>query len=100
MWGGVCGAGCVGWVGVGVCVCVCVGVYWCVWGGVCGWGCLWVCGFLGVGVGCVCVHFISVLSPLGVTCNAANFKISVFPLPERHASIEMHGIKCNRETNK
>ena len=74
-WCWVCGVGCVGW---GECVCMC--------------GC--VC----VGV-CVCVHFISVLSPLGVTCNAANVKISEFPLPERHASIEMHGIKCDREAS-
>ena len=42
----------------------------------------------------VCVYFISVLSPFGVTCNAVNVKISEFPLTERHASIEMHGIKC------
>ena len=51
------------------------------------------------GVG-VWVYFIYVLSPLGVTCNAANVKISEFPLPERHASIEMHRIICDRDTNK
>ena len=93
VWGGVCGAGC-----VGVGVCVCAGVCWCVRGGVCGWGCLWVCVGGGVCV-CVCAFHFSTVS-FRVTCNAANVKISEFPLPERHASIEMHRIICDRDTNK
>ena len=101
-------------------VCVCVGVGGCAGGGVgcvggfgyVGWGvwggvsvCVGVGGCVGVcvcgGGVCVCVcafHFSTV--SFRVTCNAANVKISVFPLPERHASIEMHRIICDRETNK